>query len=458
MGQNSPLSQLDGLLSVTPMDRLRSRNAPARVAARRARQGAVSAVTPVVSPLARWLVRHVLRTGRFRWTRWLPLPPRPLGRRAAPPVWPPPSLETPDELRGVPGIRRNAAAEARAHRERPLHAFMLTHVEAAEHFLSHGWNYLLPALPRLLRGTARMLAVAERSGAVEAAPPPRAAAEVSRLVRTEAARLGLSAVGFTGYDPHYTFAQYEHAEGEDNVIVCVLEQDWAATQTAPSARAERAAFAAYNENLPKVTALAAFLQRLGYRATPQDQEAHTVLIRYGVEAGLGQLGLNGQLLTPQAGSRCRLALITTSAPLELGQPTDYGIEKLCDACQLCVRRCPSGAIPKARREHRGVVKAKIKPERCFPTMVRTHGCAVCMKVCPVQRYGLEAVQRHFVATGGQILGKGTDELEGYVWPLDGRFYGPGQKPRMSREVLNPPGWHFDKDRTEPPGWDAASTG
>jgi ferredoxin len=174
-----------------------------------------------------------------------------------------------------------------------------------------------------------------------------------------------------------------------------------------------------------------------------------VLIAYGVSAGLGQLGLNGQLLTPEAGSRCRLAAITTGAPVVHGHPVDYGIELICDTCQLCVRRCPVGAIPMLRREHRGVVKAKIKTERCFPTVAQAHGCAVCMKVCPVQRYGLPAVDRHFAQTG-EILGKGTDELEGFAWPLDGRFYGAGRKPRIQPGFVNPPGWHFDKDRTVPP--------
>jgi epoxyqueuosine reductase len=40
-----------------------------------------------------------------------------------------------------------------------------------------------------------------------------------------------------------------------------------------------------------------------------------MFIAYAVAAGLGQLGLNGQLLSPYAGSRCRLNVLTTNAPL-----------------------------------------------------------------------------------------------------------------------------------------------
>ena len=71
-----------------------------------------------------------------------------------------------------------------------------------------------------------------------------------------------------------------------------------------------------------------------------------------------------------------------------------------------------------------------------------------MKVCPVQRYGLRAVLEEY-AQSGAILGRGTDELEGYVWPLDRRRYGPGEKPRLGRSFFNPPGLNFEPERRAP---------
>jgi hypothetical protein len=71
-----------------------------------------------------------------------------------------------------------------------------------------------------------------------------------------------------------------------------------------------------------------------------------------------------------------------------------------------------------------------------------------MKVCPIQRYGLDRVTAHFVGTGA-ILGKGSDELEGFMW-IDGRRYGPGEKPRITKEFLKPMNLDFDPARKEPP--------
>ena len=134
---------------------------------------------------------------------------------------------------------------------------------------------------------------------------------------------------------------------------------------------------------------------------------------------------------------------------QFDEPVDYGLEGVCDRCQACVRRCPVGAIPGRRREHRGVVKAKLNTKRCLPIVTQAAGCSVCMKVCPVQAYGLPAVLEEYERSG-EILGTHTDALEGYDWTLDGRHYGPGETPRVPDEVVRPEGYAFDPDRADPP--------
>ena len=49
---------------------------------------------------------------------------------------------------------------------------------------------------------------------------------------------------------------------------------------------------------------------------------------------------------------------------------------------VTVRRCPVGAIPNHRSEHRGIVKAKLNTKRCLPLMMQTSGCSICMKSLP----------------------------------------------------------------------------
>lgn len=394
-----------------------------------------SAERAVARLLAPWL-----RFDRLSWLRFLPSPPR-VGRPWTPPVWPDKrTWKVADELRTVAGIWRNPGAEDDAFEVAPLHDFGIVNLEPTSDSMAYGWRYILPTGPRLVRALRR-LGKTSHKPAVDVQASAVEPADITRRIRKEAARIGVSGIGFAPYDERYTFVEHKGKHDHRSVIICAVEQDFAATQTAPSVRAERSAFRAYGDIVIKLTALVEFIQALGYEARAQSPGGDGIAIHYGVQAGLGQLGLNGQLLTPMAGSRARLMMLTTNAPVVFDSPVDYGIHAICDACQLCVRRCPVGAIPLKRAEYRGVVKAKIKTERCLPVASRVHGCAVCMKVCPVQRYGLEAVTNHLLETG-TILGKGSDELEGYDWPPDGRRYGPGDKPPVTAQLLNPPGWRW----------------
>jgi NAD-dependent dihydropyrimidine dehydrogenase PreA subunit len=343
---------------------------------------------------------------------------------------------TPEALRGQPGIGRDAEAEQASFDEHPLPDYHDLYPNGVKRQYYGMWKCLIPTSPRFVRGalaaertkTRPLPMTGSRSGG------PADSSHLTGKVQDRAAKIGLSAIGIARYDPKYTFERFSGEEVGDRVIVCILEQHYESSQRAPDAIAERAVMVAYAELMKKAARLATYLQRLGYRAVCSNPHGTGAMIHYAVQSGLGQLGFNGQLLTPFAGSRCRLVAISTDAPLDFDAPRDYGINKICDECQVCVRRCPGQAIPRRRRYYRGVEKAKINTHRCLPVVTQAEACAVCMKVCPVQRYGLAAVYEEFEKSG-RILGKDTDELEGFRFPIDGRYYGPGELPNLSNEFF-----------------------
>lgn len=400
------------------------------------------------APTGRWLAKP--KNLRHLW--WIPATN---SRGVQPKVgpWEVSDVRVPQNLMGEPGIRRIIDEERKSFEKNPLPNFHRLHNEAMEWSLIQMWRSLLPSMPQFLRAQRRVETIVEAAEANKVATPRDTFYIVDERLdeafRRFAADVGLSAIGVTGQDEKYVVAEYQSTvQPEDRVIVAVLEQNWDATQSAPSSRAERSAFAAYAVLMEMSAKLCAYLIEQGYSAHVHASEGEGMAINYAVQAGLGQLGMNGQLLTPIAGSRCRLKLITTNAPLTIGEPVDMGIEKLCDDCQICVRRCPSGALTSVRREHRGVIKAKLNTTRCLPVVAQADGCAICMKVCPVQRFGLQPVLDHWEETG-DILGKHTDELEAYNW-IDGRRYGSAERPKLPRNFFNPGGLNFDVNRISDP--------
>jgi ferredoxin len=286
------------------------------------------------------------------------------------------------------------------------------------------------------------------SGNLQPTGTPDADLDVTAAIRNKARELGFGEVGFTQYDKRYTYIGKKRWVKYPHAICLALEQDYVQTQSLPSMDAEYAHFGTYEMEGAFLLDLADYIRSLGYHAqihSPNDNSAPYIPMF--VNAGLGQLGANGQLLSPHFGSRARIAMITTDAPVTYDQPVDYGIHKFCQVCQVCVNRCPGRAIVRDKVWWRGTEKNKLIYERCRPVMARYDGCAVCMKTCPIQRFGMKEVMEHYVETG-EVLGKGTHLLEGYTFEDKG-YFGPGELPMFDRAFFEIPHgrkeeWLFDQ--------------
>lgn len=87
-------------------------------------------------------------------------------------------------------------------------------------------------------------------------------------------------------------------------------------------------------------------------------------------AGIGQMGLNCSILTPEFGPRIWVVSIITEKELPAGQPVGAYIREGCKDCKECVKHCPSTALNG---------KGWKNVFRCA-----TYGCCgTCLSVCPV---------------------------------------------------------------------------
>lgn len=96
-------------------------------------------------------------------------------------------------------------------------------------------------------------------------------------------------------------------------------------------------------------------------------------------AGLGRLGKNSLLTTPEFGNRVYLVSVVTNLDLE----PDPVIEKeLCpQKCTLCIRSCPVGAIKDGQRVDQKACRSFMLLE--LPKGQIVENCRECRKVCPI---------------------------------------------------------------------------
>ncbi len=362
------------------------------------------------------------------------------------------TIPVPEELETVPGIPLNNREVDWYSREYPLESQNVSERAAGD------WAIVIrdqhPEMREIRKEHYRLNRHLVEAGRLTAGMEPTAepnGEDVTELIKDRARQLGYIEVGFTAYDPRY---EYKHKRGftELPTAICLAyEQDFEPTQTIPSVDAEIVHSSTYRTQAAAGLELGNFVRSLGYHAhVIHSSDATGPMIPMFVAAGLGQLGACGYLLTPHAGNRNRLMMVTTDAKVTYDEPIDYGIHAFCQVCQVCVNRCPGRALMRDKIWWRGMEKNKLYFKRCRPVMARYLDCGVCMKVCPIQKYGMKNVMEHYAETG-QVLGKGTHDLEGYS--LEGKgYFGPGELPVFDRDFFSsmPHGdanqWAFDNFR------------
>ncbi len=131
-----------------------------------------------------------------------------------------------------------------------------------------------------------------------------------------------------------------------------------------------------------------FIRELGYRArNHMDGNYLVVLPTLARDAGLGEIGRNGLLITPKYGPAVRLGAVTTEMPLEPDEKLNIDLSSFCDICTRCAKKCPMQAIPHGERVMiDGELRWRITQEKCYSFWGKIGtDCGLCIKNCPFGR-------------------------------------------------------------------------
>ncbi len=231
------------------------------------------------------------------------------------------------------------------------------------------------------------------------------AAENSADVKRAGEFLGADAVGICDYDERWVYTHrysrqklsdkaMDLPDGLSHVVVIVNEMDHQTIQTVPSALSGAATGQGYSRDIIAVLSLTQYIRNLGYRAIASLNDT-ALSIPLAIQAGLGQYGRHGLLITPEFGPRVRIAKIFTDLPLRPDAPIDFGVTETCEICRRCSDGCPVKAIPNDAPKFeaqdsvshlKGVKKWTINAKQCFKFWVNQGtDCSICIRVCPYNK-------------------------------------------------------------------------
>ncbi len=199
----------------------------------------------------------------------------------------------------------------------------------------------------------------------------------------------------------------------DTAVVMAIEMDYSILATSPSAHASAAVGNGYSRMVFTACCLAEFLRNLGFKAIACGNDT-ALSIPLAIDAGLGELGRNGLLITAKFGPRVRLCKVLTDAPLVIDEPTQFGVRRFCEVCKKCATTCPPGAITEGEMISEGVCKSNnpgilkwyVDVEKCLNFWKHNRiSCANCIRSCPFNKpqHLMHNAARFFISANSGLI-------------------------------------------------------
>jgi len=218
--------------------------------------------------------------------------------------------------------------------------------------------------------------------------------ELSTYIKQWLSQIGAVSIGITKLKPHHLYSIKGRGSRYGKQIInehpfaiaFTVEMDKDMLDKAPEAETIMESSQQYLEAAKIAAQLTYFIRNLGYSAKPHfDGNYDLICPVVAKDAGLGEFGRMGLLMSPELGPRVRIAVVTTDVPLII-DPYKYnpGVVDFCTICKKCADNCPAGAISfENMTDHEGVLRWKINHESCFTywSVVGTD-CGKCIQVCP----------------------------------------------------------------------------
>lgn len=190
--------------------------------------------------------------------------------------------------------------------------------------------------------------------------------------------------------PHETEDKLVIPDDTQYAIVMAYSMNRRMYQTSPSLMSQAASSIGYTRMGLSSMQMAQFIRTMGYNAIPC-KNSTGLSVPMAIDAGLGEVGRNSILITPEYGPLIRLNKVLTNMPLVVDKPIEFGVKDFCKECKKCARECPSKSITSGDESwegasacnNPGVFKYHNDLEKCLRFWVDNGTeCGNCIAVCP----------------------------------------------------------------------------
>ncbi|MBN2212700.1 MAG: tRNA epoxyqueuosine(34) reductase QueG [Bacteroidales bacterium] len=243
----------------------------------------------------------------------------------------------------------------------------------------------------------------------------------SGLIKAEARRLGFDNCGISGAEylsghaSHLKIWLEKGLHGEMDYMAGHFEERLDPEKLVRNTRSVITVIAGYNTNLKQEDSSAPVISRyafgrdyhkvirkklkqlLDYIQREIQQASGRVFVdsapvlerAWAVKAGLGWIGKNSNLISPESGSFVFIGTVFIDLELEADSP----VRDMCGSCTKCIDACPTQAIirPKVINSNRCISYLTIEYKGQLPENLREKfhnrifGCDICQEVCPWNR-------------------------------------------------------------------------
>jgi ferredoxin len=217
---------------------------------------------------------------------------------------------------------------------------------------------------------------------------------ISNFIKQWAKKLGSVSAGITYLKDYHLYTHIGRGKRygqpvdlkHEFAIAVTVEMNKSMIDAAPHGSTVMESAQQYLDSGAIAVQIAEFIHNLGYPARAHiDGNYRVVCPLVARDAGLGEIGRMGLLMTPELGPRVRIAVVTTDLPLIPDKRSrDFSMIEFCRICKKCADVCPNQAIPfDDRMKIEGVNRWQINSEACFTYWCSSGtDCARCVRVCP----------------------------------------------------------------------------